>query len=532
MPANQYMQPFFDALSQGVQVAQSLRQAALQQQYLQQEREAQQQRQKLAQQEFDAQQQAALSEQLAKGARPVGPDGTVDGATASQPPASQPPAPQPSQPAPRQAPPPASTTPPSGPASTLGPWSSDASPKGAYYDLTGALQQAGGGASSLPYSPSPDAANAFQATSGDFSKAPVLNGTPAPASNAPQSSPAASSPQNTPSSSAPSAPARRKADPSRTFTVAGVQLEAPTIQEQLDRTIAQKKGLEDADRVSISDKLADAIGLPHGTKLSPEHLAGVGALAHWLNPPEGQPGDGKTWKDVENKETGEFNRVFSDSHGNPTKIISLGKLGGGRAAGEGGAEKTLTPDAQMTAGNKALDTYHKFEAQEQQLRQTLDRTDQALKLGGAYTVKVDDKGNSTLVKVAKDKDGTAPDPATILDDLRTTRTSTGNALRSALNNKYDAGDHYSVITNGKPATWGTSKAQAQQDLEARLGGGGATPKAAAPTAPTAAAATTPKAAGGLPPAAAKLLQPGKITTFANGQRWKLDAQGKPVQVGQ
>src|SRR5581483_913348 len=78
MPANQYMQPFFDTLSQGVQVAQSLRQAAMQQQQLQQAKDEFEQRQNLAQQEFQAKQQGDLASQLQTGAHVVDANGNVN----------------------------------------------------------------------------------------------------------------------------------------------------------------------------------------------------------------------------------------------------------------------------------------------------------------------------------------------------------------------------------------------------------------------------------------------------------------------
>jgi hypothetical protein len=76
--ANQYLQPFFDTLSQGVQVAEHLRQAALQQQQLDQARQAQEAAQAQRQQEIEQRnRQLDLSSQLQqanlieRGARPA-----------------------------------------------------------------------------------------------------------------------------------------------------------------------------------------------------------------------------------------------------------------------------------------------------------------------------------------------------------------------------------------------------------------------------------------------------------------------------
>lgn len=88
MAENQYMQPFFDTLSQGVQVAQSLRQSALQQQELDLQRQRQAADQDLRQQEQNRlDQQTGLAANLDKakligsGAKPVDDQGNVPYAT-------------------------------------------------------------------------------------------------------------------------------------------------------------------------------------------------------------------------------------------------------------------------------------------------------------------------------------------------------------------------------------------------------------------------------------------------------------------
>lgn len=84
MAENQYMQPFFDTLSQGVQVAQHLHQAALQQQQLDLERQRQGDEANFRQQELDRQNRdAGLRENLdqanliGKGAKSVDDQGNV-----------------------------------------------------------------------------------------------------------------------------------------------------------------------------------------------------------------------------------------------------------------------------------------------------------------------------------------------------------------------------------------------------------------------------------------------------------------------
>lgn len=58
---------------------------------------------------------------------------------------------------------------------------------------------------------------------------------------------------------------------------------------------------------------------------------------------------------------------------------------------------------------------------------------------------------------------------------------------------------------------------------------GSTPAAAPPATPPAQPKPAAKKAT-LPPEAAKQLKPGKITTYANGERWHFDADGKPEQL--
>jgi hypothetical protein len=84
MAENQYMQPFFDSLSQGVQVAQGLRQAALQQQELDLQKNRQADEASFRQQELDRQgRESGLRENLDRatllqqGAKPVDAQGNV-----------------------------------------------------------------------------------------------------------------------------------------------------------------------------------------------------------------------------------------------------------------------------------------------------------------------------------------------------------------------------------------------------------------------------------------------------------------------
>ena len=77
MADNQYLQPFFDSLSQGVQVAQHLKQAAMQQQENDRQNALAQSQQALREQEFRASQQGTLADMLRNGAQPVDSSGNI-----------------------------------------------------------------------------------------------------------------------------------------------------------------------------------------------------------------------------------------------------------------------------------------------------------------------------------------------------------------------------------------------------------------------------------------------------------------------
>lgn len=77
MAENPYLQPFFDSLSQGVQVAQHITSAAQQQQQLDTENALSQSRQALAEQEQREREQSTLADALRNGATPVDGSGNI-----------------------------------------------------------------------------------------------------------------------------------------------------------------------------------------------------------------------------------------------------------------------------------------------------------------------------------------------------------------------------------------------------------------------------------------------------------------------
>jgi len=441
----QVFQPYFDTLSQGVQIAGSLRQAAMQQQQLQQAHDEFQQQQALKQQEFQANQQQSLAARLAAGYKPIDASGNVNVAA----PVAQ---------------------------SSLTP-SPSASP----------FAPQPGGAAPLP--------------TGANSMTPSLNfGTGATANVA--------------------------ADPGRgSVSIGGQQLQVPTQAEQTQNAVNRQTALEQADRIPINDKLADAIGLPHGTKVPPEHLGGFGMLAHWMNPPQQDNTPGPWKSETTADKNGNLQSIVTNTDGTTkvTPVLDQNKqpVNVGAPGVSGAAPKNLTPDAQMAGANQAMKSFHSFEAEEMTLRQQLDRIDTALKTNGAYTLKTDDKGNSSLSKVNQDTD---PDPTAIMQDLQTQRANVGARLQQVLTNKYDAGDQYSQMTTGKPSAWGMSKQRALADLQQRMRGGQPQPgqAPAQPQGPAQPAAPQTR------PAATSARQP-KVASIANVQAY---AKAKGIPLGQ
>jgi hypothetical protein len=287
--ANPYLQPFFDTLTQGVQVAQHLRQAALQQQELEQARRAQEAAEAQRQQEIDQRnrqldlnsrlQQASLIE---SGARPVNSSGQV----------------------------------------------------------------------SVPMeTPNPMAG--------------ILPGE---------------------SAFTPAGTTSVAADTGRVIPVNGQSYEIPNADELRQRSLQQRLDEYNIGKAPLSEEGSRAIGgiLPPGTMLDPAHLTNIGTIVRANQ----QPAPKYSYKDFTD-DSGNVTRVVSDGQGNTVRTIQLGKLGGTK--GEGGAGgRQLTPDAELSARQKALADYQRASKEEAQLNQDRLTLGTALKTGQHY---VDKNGN-------------------------------------------------------------------------------------------------------------------------------------------
>lgn len=396
MAENQYMQPFFDTLSQGVQVAQSLRQAAMQQQENDRQNQLAQSQQALREQEFNAQQQQSLGQMLQNGAKPVDAGGNV-------------PTPQPTM------------------SSAPAPLTADSN-----MNITGGGRQfsidpTGGGMADMP------------------------------------------------------------ADPGQTVMAGGRQVQMPSWSDQLRRTAQAKEASTDASRVPITQQGSDMIGgmFPAGTLVDPAHMPGLAGIARTAQ--SGKDSGGKVIQDshLVNDDKGNQTMVtqYTDGTFNEKPLKTKGKsdkYGNQEADAANAGAKALTENGRMTSGNQMMNEYHRYEGDEAALRQQLDRVDFALKSGGRYNVKIDDKGVATLQKQKPEDDGSYDN--SITEDLQNQRKAIESRTQQAMANKIDAGQRYWDLM-GIKAKWGNGAQPA-----------GGVPAAPAPpgAAPTATPAATPK----------------------------------------
>lgn len=479
MAANQYLQPFFDSLSQGVQVANSLRQAAQQQQQFDRDMKLRE-----GQQALNQQQQYYNAVQ--SGATPVDKNGNVGSVPAQ------------------------TATPTFGAPSTID--TSTGAPA-APQTATPAMPWASNGA------PSP-LANTGQSYQSPWDVAPSQQATysPAPPPLTPPSLPYASvSNDGLAAGTVPGQTNGIQADPARVAQAGGQTVQVPSWADQLKRTSDQWNAQQypaaaPDDSVAIGPELEKATGFPAGTTWSKSHM---GQLAQLI---------GKMSPDAPNVKFSGFNAQGQPVFVNlDNKQVTLGKAVPGMAASsDADGEKPLTATARQNAADKAGKEYVDFETNESNLRSQLDRIDNAIKKGGTVTVKIDDKGKSALASVPKDDAGNPLDKDTVLADLQSERINVGNRLQQVINNKYDAGEKSGTLATGASPKWGMSREQAQADLQNRL-----YPKqaAAAPQTPN------PQTAAPQQAAAPKLVPTdpkGKSKLKAGDSAW--DKSGKQVTV--
>jgi hypothetical protein len=287
------------------------------------------------------------------------------------------------------------------------------------------------------------------------------------------------------------------ANSGQTYQVAGRTFQAPSLQDQLGRSAAFENAKRDADRIPISDKLANAIGVAPGTKVSPEHLSGIGALAHWLNPAaadnsptviqQGTSKDDKgnqvAWRILSNgtKEETPLNaKGTTDRFGNPNDPNAPGKQ--------------LTPDAILTARNKALEEYQKSSKEESQLEQDTLALGTALKSGQHY---IDRNGNLKRFDPA----ATPEEIAAQQDSMRSVLAAKQKRIQQVIADKNDAMQRYGT----KPQV---STATAQAAIQS-----GMAPAAPAPPAPGAGTKTAPVQAPQVAPGAPKQIKRAQLNEY-------------------
>lgn len=196
-------------------------------------------------------------------------------------------------------------------------------------------------------------------------------------------------------------------------------------------------------------------------------------------------------------------RTLTDNDGNVTVLYSdgskdeLGKVGAAKVPRVGAARKDV-----LTANAQEIKT--RWNEKQQQAVDKMQQQEQALHaqrktLGDA---------------IAADDGETVPDP---LDAKGKGTIKVSPLYRSLWSNRLDA------LTKQVGGL--------QQSQTRIITGLGGTQPSAAPKQPVASTAPAPAApAASIPDSAAKRLKKGVVTTFGNGQRWTIGADGKPQQV--
>lgn len=288
MAANQYLQPFFDSLSQGVQVAQHIASAAQQAREFQQTQTLAQSQEALRQQEFDAQQQQGLGTALQNGAQPVSNTGQVPLST---------PLPRPS-----------------------------------------ATTDAAGGMTVDPGTANPQTSIA--------------------------------------------------GDPNRQYQIGGQTLQAPTLQDQLDRETATRN----IGRVPLTQAGSDMIGgmFPAGTPVDPAHMPGLAGVAR------ANAAANKGEKPTKYEKAGFTDKGEPISFNPDTNEYTTGAPIPGAATPAAGTaasgEKQMTPNELQAAKEKELGNYQARLKEKNELESENANIAIALKTGKHY---VDKQGNLT-----------------------------------------------------------------------------------------------------------------------------------------
>ena len=410
--ADQYLQPFFDTLSQGVQVAQQLKQAAIQQAQFNRDDAFRNRQQDLREQE-------AQMSAIQSGAKPVDAAGNTSYAprpsvSMTLDPSTQTPVtPQPAAPVAPSEPPP---TPVGG--NPVMPWSPEAQ--------------------TAPPPQQPPGRRLFDAST--LAQSPNMGTAPDIQQTVPSTGL-----QLNPGTSAP--PQGFAADAKRTYSVGNQKFEDPTWAEKLQRTTdqwnAQKYPTEEG--VDIGDELAKAAHLPKGTKIPPSKLGQLGPLIKQMAPA------GESYDDYTDK-NGVVTRLFSDEKGNPTRKVSLGSIGkssraAGGGAGDGSEEKPITATAKAAEAQKALTDYDTFNKLKAKLENENDLLDVAIKNG---VQRVDAKGNL----VNYDKPGEHATPAQrkgFIEEMQARKTANLRQLPQVISDMQGAQNRYADFSGKESA---------------------------------------------------------------------------------
>ena len=456
MAENQYLQPFFDSLSQGVQVAQSLRQAA------QQHAEFEQQQQ-LAQSQQALRESESLSSLLQSGAGELVPS---DGMRPSS-----------SNAGPIQA-----TTTPAAP-------STDASTPS-----TPAPASSSGGTNWT--NPSP-----FTYDAGQVPNSPALPGAPSAGIGTPPDLPNAA-PQGglltQLNATLPAAP-KTPYDPQRIVTIGGKQVYIKTPEEMNAMNLAAEKAKNQIGKIQVTPEMSKAVGgtIPVGSYIDPNHPA-YARMVDAIT----KRGDGNDGKVIQHTQ------IVKDDNGRQTIITQYtdGSVDEKPLTSRGTSDKFDPANAAARATNsqtKALTETARQAAMDKTLKEYTDATKEegelnAWRLSAGVAMKT---GQHTLDKSGNLKrfsnDASDEEKQAANEGLKAEFDAKTQRLQQVIAQKNDAMQRYAQLSGNPNANPTVGTAQAQANLTGRGGqpqpAAAATPQAKPPAAATASAPKTPTA---------------------------------------
>jgi hypothetical protein len=491
MADNQYMQPFFDSLSQGVQVAQHITSAAQQQRQFDQQQQLAQSQLALSQQEQGFREHQGLSQLLQSGAGELVPD---DGMRPQS------------------------------------PISNDPKDAATAMQLTQTPSSGGGSSAAPPAAPATggtDYANpspfSYQPQADTVPNSPALPGAPTAGASSMPSMPGASAPAGTGLMSQLNAasgvaaptpaygvtpsqqPQGTPYDPNRIVSLAGRKVYIKTPEEMNAQNAAAKAAESDVDKIQLPNTVADTLGYPRGTKMKPVDIDKAAALVKQFKPEDSGKTIQRSWESKDDSGNQTLVTQYTDGTVNEMPLKAKGtsnKFDPANAAASAteGQTKALTENQRQESANKALKDYQTLNEQKTKLEAENSNIAIALKTGKHY---LDKDGHLT----AFDKGaGAIPEDAQAgyQDAMKARLAANQSRLPQVVSDMQGAQNRYADLSKNEGArpTSGTPAAPAAA--------------AATPAAPVAKAATPAPAAKAATPAAQ--YKENQVLTNAKGEK--------------